>query len=400
MRNRHSASSGTGSSGHRCHHPGRARRSRLGDGGGPQPGAKDQGHKDGGDRRCRGGPATATRSTARRHGACTGARRAARQPSAPAPTSGPAVPSPLGTMRASDVNDSRARARSSALAAAKNGIAETERHRPADHDELDVEKAGHRSHGPTHQTTRPRHHLRWCLGRRVARDRRDGGTRCFCFEASARPTRAEAAVGLDDHVSHVAGVPRRPLEQSAVDDDSPAHAGGHHHGQEVAPAARRPGPALGQRQRLGVVVQGDNETGDLLHPGAQREGAPRRDVERRHGARVQVHGTAATDPAHHDLPPAGSSSTAPTIPAERGEELLGIFGGRGASPASVEQRSPARDTDRRPAWCRRRRRPGTGPRGLPCHGAAPGRRLRAKSRVGVCASGCGGSGRAASRACR
>ena len=93
------------------------------------------------------------------------------------------------------------------------------------------------------------------FGRRPSGDGGDGRPRRLGFETAPAPAGAEAAVGLHDDVTDVAGVARGAVGQAAVEDDPATHAGRDHHGQEVPTAPGRPHPALAQGQGLGVVVQ-------------------------------------------------------------------------------------------------------------------------------------------------
>ncbi len=207
----------------------------------------------------------------RAHRASTRPRPATRQPSAPAPMRGPAGPSALGTIRVSSVNDRRALAMQLGVGGREERSSETDRHRPAHHDELEVEQAHHRRHGPPHQPTGAPHHVGSRLGRGLPGHRRDGRTRRLGFEAAARPAAAHTTVGLHDHVADVAGVARRPVEEASVDDDAPTDAGGHHHGEKVTAPARRAHPSFAQRERLGVIVQGHPEARGLFESRSQRK---------------------------------------------------------------------------------------------------------------------------------
>ena len=103
------------------------------------------------------------------HGAFTRPRSAARHPSGPGTHQWASRPSPLGTMRASTVNDSSGPVVELGVGGGEERWAEPERHRPTDHHELDVEEAHHRGHGPARPAARAGHDLGRGLGRRSAR---------------------------------------------------------------------------------------------------------------------------------------------------------------------------------------------------------------------------------------
>ena len=98
------------------------------------------------------------------------------------------------------------------------------------------------------------------------------GARRLGLEAAAAPARAQAAVGLDDHVADVAGVAVGAVEQPAVEHDAAADAGRHDHGEEVRHARGGAAPALAERQRLGVVVDVHRQAGSA-RPAAAAAGS-------------------------------------------------------------------------------------------------------------------------------
>ena len=114
------------------------------------------------------------------------------------------------------------------------------------------------------------------------------------------PHDATTAVGLDDDVADVAGVPGRPVEQLAVDDDPTADAGRHGERAERRQALGRAEPTLGQRQGLGVEIAVHRELEHLAQVLAQRERPPGRDVHRRHGRALALDRSGATDADRRD----------------------------------------------------------------------------------------------------
>ena len=114
------------------------------------------------------------------------------------------------------------------------------------------------------------------------------------------PHAARPPVGHDDHVADVARVAEPPLEQPAVEHDAAAHAGRHHHGDVVGAAGGGADPTLTQGERLGVVVDEGRQPGQLGQAGAQGEGPPRGDVQRRHLLTAGAHRPAAPRAADDD----------------------------------------------------------------------------------------------------
>ena len=149
-------------------------------------------------------------------------------------------------------------------------------------------------------------------------------------------------------------LPDGPVEQPPVEDDAAADAGGDHHGEEVAHRPAAPDPAFGQGEGLGVVVERDGEPGELRQPVAQGEVPPRRDVERRHRPRAEVHGPTAPDPAHDHggtgscRPPVREPSTCPTRLASAAKSssassVRGVGTRRGTSSSPVGRDEPGGD---------------------------------------------------------
>jgi len=170
--------------------------------------------------------------------------------------------------------------------------------------------------------------------------RRDGRARASASRTPAprtdtgRPRRA-----FDDHVTDrdrriPDASPRQMVTSTTMPPPAP---GGDHHGEEVGgrPRARPTRPTLRPSAKaLASLVEGDGESGDLLDAGAQREVPPRRDVERRHRALVQVHGAATTDPAHHDVGSGRRAAAPPRRARSAREQRVGVAGARrGSGPA-------------------------------------------------------------------
>ena len=131
---------------------------------------------------------------------------------------------------------------------------EAQGHRATHHCDVEVEHVADRGNGTADELARALHDLVGGLGGRAAGDRLDGSARCLGFETSARPARTSAPVGFDDDVADVSGVARGAVEQLAVQDDTTADSGGHHHRKEVRLALSRTEPTLGHRQRLRIEV--------------------------------------------------------------------------------------------------------------------------------------------------
>ena len=134
------------------------------------------------------------------------------------------------------------------------------------------------------------------LRRRAAGDRLDRRTRRFGLDTADAATTALPTVRNNDHVSHVAGIAGRALEQRTVQDDSAADARRHDHRQVVALPDGRAEPALAERQGLRVHVAVDLEPEHVLQPIAQRELAPGHQIEGRDRLDVAVIGPAAPTP--------------------------------------------------------------------------------------------------------
>ncbi len=168
---------------------------------------------------------------------------------------------------------------------------EAERHGAADDHQIEVQQVAHGGHGDADELAGALHDLVRRLRGRAPGDRQDRRPRCLGLQATARTAGASPTVGLDDDVPDVAGVARSAVEQLAIEHDPPSDTCGHDHRQEVLLALCGAEPTLGEGQRLGVEVAVDRQAGGLLHPLAQREAAPRGDVQRRH--LLGVHGERA-----------------------------------------------------------------------------------------------------------
>ncbi len=96
-------------------------------------------------------------------------------------------------------------------------------------------------------------------------------------------------------MSDVTSVASVTVEQSAIEDNAPAYTSTHHHGDVALIAHGGANPTLGQRQSLGVVVDGQRQLQVLRQPLMQRESPPRRNVNRRNMGAPERHWAATTD---------------------------------------------------------------------------------------------------------
>ena len=84
------------------------------------------------------------------------------------------------------------------------------------------------------------------------------------------PHAARCAVTRDPHVSQLGGAAGRPSIQAAVEHQTAAHARAQRQHHHVAQSPGRAHPGLGERGRVGVVVQGGRQPSRGRNPGAHR----------------------------------------------------------------------------------------------------------------------------------
>jgi hypothetical protein len=89
---------------------------------------------------------------------------------------------------------------------------ETQRNRSTDDGQREVEEVDHRCHGATNQSSGSFDYVRRCQGRRLARDRGQCRTGCLGLETASTTADTGTAIGDNDHVSNVPGVPETSLE--------------------------------------------------------------------------------------------------------------------------------------------------------------------------------------------
>ena len=209
---------------------------------------------------------------------------------------GPSAPRPPGTMRVPREKSRRHDRSSSAWAAAKNGAPNPSATEP------DTTASGRSSRLATDATARPTSvPVRSTSSGGACSGARPVMARIAVPDASAsaQPCAAAAAPasGFDDHVTDVARVAVGTVEQPAVEHDAAADAGRHDHRDVVALTGGGAEPAFSEGQRLRVVVDPGRQTGVHAEPVAQRELAPRGDVDRRHEGAAVAHRSARTDTA-------------------------------------------------------------------------------------------------------
>ena len=206
-------------------------------------------------------------------GSGTPKRLTPRQPTAQAPTSGPLSPRRTGVIRAPRTKFSRLCSSISCWAALKNVAPKPSATEPP------TTARSRSSRLQTEATAMPdhpagaHHDVVARLGRRATGDLGDRRAAGLGLEAAPGATGAAPTVRLDDHVTDVAGVAGRTVEQLAVEHDAAADAGRHDHRQEVGVALRRAEPPLGEGQRLGVEVAVHVDSRSPRQPLAQRERA-------------------------------------------------------------------------------------------------------------------------------
>ena len=159
----------------------------------------------------------------------------------------------------------------------------------------------------------------------------------------------------------MAGVTRRSLDQPAVQDQAAADAGRDDHAEHVAHAPARSPPVLADGHGDRVVMHPHRDAREALQqPGAQREGPPGRDVERRHHAFRPFH-RAAGAAAHPGQPgraaDLGAVQDAREQRVEGAPQLLGIHIARRGYLRPADQPATRVPPPRRRAWCRRCRSP-------------------------------------------
>ena len=278
-----------------------------------------------GDRRCRG----------RRHA----------RPSAAAPTSGAVGAETAGRRPVSPGEvEAGARRSISAWAAAKNGSPNPSATDPA------TTARRRSSRLATDATARPTSvPVRATTSGRASAAGRPVMAAMAVPDASAsrqprRAARAQAAVGLDDHVADVAGVAAGAVEQPAVEHDAAADAGGHDHGQEVATAPRaaptQPSPSASALASLSTNTGSPVSSASRARSGKSRHaGMFSGDT----ALAARRHRPAAPDAAH-DRCDAGVGTATPLDQVdERGEQGLGV-GARGVGTGPGRGSAPSRST--------------------------------------------------------
>ena len=98
-------------------------------------------------------------------------------------------------------------------------------------------------------------------------------------------------------MAHVTGVSRLAVEQATVEHDPTADSCRDDHADEVALPHGGAAPPLAQGEGLGVVVDEHRNADRVGQAVAERERAPRRDVQRRHLLAARAHGTTTADAA-------------------------------------------------------------------------------------------------------
>ena len=83
-----------------------------------------------------------------------------------------------------------------------------------------------------------------------------------------------AAVGVDDDVADVAGVAGAPVVGRAVEHETPADAGRHHHAEHELGAAARAAPPLTHGHAQAVTAEPRMRTDQLGHPFDDRKALP------------------------------------------------------------------------------------------------------------------------------
>ena len=204
-----------------------------------------------------------------------------RIPTAPAPISGAVAETGRRDPRLPTVRQAGVRAEL-LLGGVEERRREPEGDAAADDDEVEVEQVAQRRRRSPDEAPGALHDLVGRLGRRPTGDRLDRQARRLGLEAAAGAAAAPPAVGVDDDVADVAGVGRRAVEQLAVEHDAAADRRRHGDHAVVVVTLGRAHPALGQRQRLAVEVAVHPLGRQLAQPLAERELAPRREVDGRH----------------------------------------------------------------------------------------------------------------------